>query len=128
MLNQRLLMRIAVLWTVAVVIGSFLPIEMKEAIGTETRSSVPAVRHQAAVRHQVGHLIAFGVAALLFAAGSGKKIHRLYYLLMTATLGSVIEYSQHAIFGSRFEWWDVRDDAFAATVGCLLGSFLAALL
>jgi hypothetical protein len=125
MLSRSLLMRIAVLWTAAIAIGSFLPIEVKEAIGTETRSSLPAVRHRAAISHRVGHLIAFGVASLLFAAASIKKTHRLYYLLFIVGLGSTIEYMQHVIFGSLFERWDIRDDALAAAVSCLLGSLLA---
>ena len=125
MLSRSLLMRIAILWTVAIVIGSFLPIEVKEAIGTETNSSLPAMRHQAAIRHRAGHLIAFGVASLLFAAASIKKAHRLYYFLFIVGLGSTIEYMQHAIFGSLFEWWDVWDDALAAAISCLLGSLLA---
>jgi len=124
MLNRSLLMRLAVLWTAAIVIGSSLPIEMKEAIGTETRSSLPAVQHRAAIRHRVGHLIAFGIAALLFAAASTRNSHRVYYFLLVAALGSTIEYSQHLIFGSAFEWWDIRDDTLAAVVGCFLGSFV----
>src|SRR3954468_11162257 len=104
MLNRSLLMRIAILWTVAVVIGSFLPIEVKEAIGTETRSSIPAVQRRAALKHRAGHLIAFGIAAFLFAAASTKKTHRLYYFLFIAALGSTIEHMQHAMFGSAFEW------------------------
>ena len=125
MLSRSLLMRIAVLWTVAIVVISFLPLEIKEAIGTETRSLIPAVQHRAALRHKAGHLIAFGIASLLFATASVKKIHRLYYFLLTAALGSIIEYMQHAIFDSVFEWWDMRDDTLAAAVGCLLGSLLA---
>jgi hypothetical protein len=115
-------MRIAQLWTVAVVIGSFLPIEVKEAIGTETRSSIPAVRHRAAIRHRAGHMIAFGIASCLFAVASTKKTHCLCYFLLIAALGSMIEYMQHSIFGSVFEWWDIRDDVLAAAAGCLLGS------
>jgi len=121
MLNRSLLMRIALLWTAAIVIGSFLPIGVKEAIGTETRSSLPAVQHRAAVRHRAGHLVAFGIAALLFATASTKNSHRLCYFLLMAALGSTIEYSQHVIFGSVFEWWDIRDDTLAAVVGSLLG-------
>ncbi len=125
MFSRSLLMHIALLWTVGVVIVSFLPVEAKEAIGSETRSSIPAVRHQAAIRHRNGHLIAFGVASLLFATASADKSHRLYYFLMIAALGSLIEWLQHTIFGSAFEWWDVQDDTLAAAVGCLLGSWLA---
>ena len=126
MLSRPFLMRLAILWTVAIVVGSFLPIQIKEFVGTETRSSVPAERHRAAVKHQVGHLIAFCMASLLFAAASVRKTHRFYYFLFIAALGSTIEYLQHAIFGSVFEWWDVRDDTLASAVGCVLGVLLAA--
>jgi hypothetical protein len=118
-------MRIALLWTIAIVIVSFLPGEAKEVIGTETRSPIPAVQHRAAVRHTTGHLMAFGIAALLFTIASAKKSHRLYYLFMIAVLGLIIEYFEHAIYGSTFEWWDVRDDSLAATVGYLFGLLLA---
>ena len=125
MLSRSLLMRIAICWTVAIIVGSFLPIEVKEAIGTETHSAIPAVRRRAAIRHRAGHMIAFGIASFLFAAGSAKRTHRPYYFLFVAALGSTIEYMQHAIYGSVFEWWDIRDDVLAAAVGCLFGAFLA---
>ena len=125
MLSRPLLMRIAIVWTVAIVVISFLPLKIKEAIGTETDSPIPAVQHQTAIKHRVGHLIAFGVASLLFTTASIKKTHRLNYFLLSAALGSIIEYMQHAIFGSVFEWWDIRDDVFAAAAGYLLGSLLA---
>ena len=123
--SRSLLMHLARLWTVAIIIGSFLPLKVKETIGTETQSSIPAVRHRAAIRHRAGHMIAFGIASLLFATASTKKTHPLYYFLFIAALGSTIEYMQHAIFGSVFEWWDIRDDVLAAAASCLLGSFLA---
>ena len=125
MLSRSLLMRIAILWTAAIVIGSFLPIEVKKAIGTETSSSLPAERPRAAVKHRAGHMIAFGIASLLFAAASARKTHRLPYFLFISALGSTIEYLQYVIFGSVFEWWDIRDDILAAAVGCLLGSLCA---
>lgn len=121
-------MRIAYLWTAAIVIMSFLPGEAKEALGTETRSTIPAVRHRAAVRHTTGHLVAFAIAALLFTIASAKKSHRLYYLLMIVVLGLTIEYCEHAIYGSTFEWWDVRDDSLAAAVGYVFGLLAAAWL
>ena len=118
-------MRIAILWTTAIVTGSFLPIKVKEAIGTETCSPLPAERYRAAVKHRTGHMIAFGTASFLFVAASIKKTHRLCYFLFISALGSTIEYLQHLIYGSVFEWWDIRDDTLAAAVGCLLGSLCA---
>jgi hypothetical protein len=124
MLSRSLLMRIAIFWTVVAIIGSFLPIQVKEAIGTETRSYKMAERHRAAIRHRAGHMIAFGIASLLFSVASTKQAHRFYYFLFIAALGSTIEYLQYSIFGSLFEWWDIRDDILAAAIGCLLGSLL----
>ena len=123
--GRSLLMHLARLWTVAIVVGSFLPVKVKEVIGTETQSSIPVMKHRAAIRHKVGHLIAFGIAAFLFTAASTRKAHRLYYFLFVVALGSTIECMQHAIFGSALEWWDIRDDTLAAAVGCLLGLFFA---
>ena len=118
-------MRIALLWTAAIVIGSFLPPQIKQAIGTEARSSRTAERRRAHLKHRAGHLIAFGIDAFLFAAASIRKTHRFYYFLFTVLLGLAIEYTQHATYGFIFEWWDLRDDTLAAVVGCIFGSLLA---
>jgi hypothetical protein len=121
-------MRIALLWTAAIVIGSFLPTQVKQAIGTEAHSSHAAEQRRAYIRHRAGHLIAFGIDAFLFAVASTKKTHRFYYFLFTVWLGLVIEYMQHAISGFRLEHEDLRDDTVAAAVGCALGSLLASRL
>ncbi len=114
-------MRIARLWTAGIVIVSFLPSEAKEAIGTETRSSLPAAQHRAVVMHTSSHLIAFGIASLLFTVASTKRIQRHYYLFVIAALGLIIEYLEHAIYRSPFEWWDVRNDWIAAAIGSVFG-------
>lgn len=117
-------MRIAVLWTAGIIMLSFLPGKAKVTIGTETQSHTPAAQRRAILFHRTGHLIGFGVASLLFVAASSGNIRRFQYWLMISAMGSTIEWLQHVIYGSVFEWWDIRDDVDAAAAGYLLGLLL----
>ena len=40
--------------------------------------------------------------------------------MATIALGCTIEYAQHVIYHSRIEWWDMRDDTYAALAALAL--------
>lgn len=114
-LRRSLLVRIAPFWIAAVVAGSLLP-GIKDVFGTSLARSVP--------RHRFYHFLAFGSTALLLFLIGRTALQRLRGPVAAVALGLVLEYAQHRIFGSRMEWWDLRDDAYAAAAAWLVGTLL----
>ena len=121
--TRRALLRFAIVWILLIVIGSFLPSKTKRALGTVTRSRVPAVRAMAVREHRVVHFVQFGIAALLLSVLGANLSQRSSALLGIIMLGLLIEYAQHLLGRGPLEWWDVRDDTYSACVGCLLGAW-----
>ena len=82
-----------------------------------------AVRARAKQEHRVVHFVEFGVAGLLLSVLGDNLAPRVRSLIGIVILGLMIEYAQHASGRSPMEWWDVRDDTYAACLGCLLGGW-----
>lgn len=107
------------------ILGSLSPFEVKEAVGTETRSLSPAVRRQTFSFHRFMHYIAFGAGAALLVAISRTVPQRLLLCLGLIALGCLLEWVQYLYLGSDYlETWDMRDDAFATAAGAAVAAVL----
>ena len=109
------------LWIILVTVVALSPSEAKIFLGTETRSQDPVVKAHTVVVHRRAHFFCFGLAALLLGALSRSRWALLVSGLLVIAWGLTIEVTQHLVFGSIFEVWDVRDDSLSAIVGCGLG-------
>ncbi len=123
MFSRRSLIRFALLWIALIIVGSLWPPGPKIALGTLTHSKDPAVRHRAEIRHRLAHFGVFGIAALLLAVVAANTKKRIAAIAGVIALAAVIEWLQHIIYASPFEYWDVRDDTFAAIAGSALGAW-----
>jgi hypothetical protein len=47
---------------------------------------------------------------------------RFSAVLSVIALAVVLEFLQHRIYGKSLEWWDIRDDSYAALAAWLLAS------
>ena len=124
MTYQRL-KQIAILWIAALILGSISPIEVKVAVGTETKSNSKLVKRKTFTQHRVFHFLGFGIAAALLSAISRTLPLRFGNCLLLIALGCFLEWLQYVALGSRFlETWDMRDDAIGVALGTLLaGAF-----
>jgi hypothetical protein len=122
------LIRIAPLWILCLIAGSLLPSAVKEALGTSANVRIVEGHLEIAtipLRHRVFHFLSFGSTALMLLLIGRTPTQRLYGSLGTIALGLVIEYAQHWIAPAPVEWWDVRDDAYAALTAWLFGRWPA---
>jgi hypothetical protein len=94
---QQLLRVIVVPWTLCLIVGSLLPDDVKESIGTHSH-------------HRPYHFIAFGATALLFLLISNTRRQEWISVGGAFALGLSLETLQCLLDG-YFEWWDLRDDA-----------------
>jgi surface polysaccharide O-acyltransferase-like enzyme len=95
------------IWIALIVIGSFLPGDAKEFIGTRDKSDS---FHALSVPHHIWHFFAFGLIALLASVLSRSIRDQLQMLCGILLLALVIEFAQASIFTAAIEWWDLRDD------------------
>lgn len=126
MFSRQLLIRFSILWIVLITLGSFLPGEAKVALGTVTPSNNPAIQHRVKTEHRLAHFVAFGIAALLLAVLAEKLTQRAAALAVVLAWALAIELVQMAMHGGPIEYWDVRDDTFAAIAGSVLGAWQVA--
>ena len=84
-------------WVVTLIIGSLSPDDVKDSIGTHSY-------------HRLFHFVSFGATAVLFLLISRTRRQEYIAAGGVFALGLTLEALQHFIFGSDFEWWDVRDD------------------
>lgn len=104
----------AAIWIAILIVGSLLPLHAKIALHTLNISRVPA---QASWNHRAFHFIGFGIAAYLLSALSPNTRQRVLAVMVTITLGIVLELIQQHVGRNPFETWDVRDDSIAALIG-----------
>jgi hypothetical protein len=120
------LIRIAPFWIFCLIAGSFLPGTAKQALGTSANVSLVNGHFEITAiqpSHRIVHFLSFGSTALILLLLGRKETGRLCGPLATLALGLAIEYAQHWISGAPVEWWDVRDDAYAACAAWLLGQW-----
>ncbi len=94
---RRFLQVVAVPWVITLIIGSLSPDYVKDSIGTHSY-------------HRLFHLASFGATAFLFLLILNTRRQEYIAAAGVFALGVTLETLQHLIFGSEFEWWDVRDD------------------
>jgi hypothetical protein len=97
---------------IGTIIGSFLPGSEKVRLGTQPFRAVP---HHIAFQHRMAHFAAFGSLALVMLLLAIDFRDEVKGAASVFALGCVIESTQYFIgFSDSLEWWDVRDDLYAA--------------
>jgi hypothetical protein len=109
-MQRSLLNRVAPVWLACVIIGSLIPWRPQGATGP---------------MRVAGHIVVFGATTLLLLLIGRSAGQRFWALAAVIGLGIAIECSQHWIYHSPLEWWDMRTDAFAALGAYLLGQWPA---
>jgi hypothetical protein len=106
----------SVVLVLATIVGSFLPSSDKLLLGTEPFDPRQHLATHVGMLHRSYHLAAFALIAgapLLLARNLKDEFKALLFVI---GLGCAIETAQHLIgFSLVFEWWDLRDDVYAAT-------------
>jgi hypothetical protein len=118
MFSRRLLRALLPFWVATVIVGSFLPAEAKRAIGTQSGvhlNSNPGWPHRA------WHIGTFGFTALLVSLACREPRQRFWMLTGVFGLGLGIEVTQPVVFGSQFEWWDMRDNGYGIAATAVAG-------
>jgi hypothetical protein len=111
---RAFLVRIAPWWVACLIIGSFLPGAIKDALGTTNPLSEMA-HGRAVLAHRLVHFTSFGSTALILMLIAETRAQQLAAGLGVAILGLMLECSQFSLLSLKYmEWWDVRDDALAA--------------
>ena len=111
-------------WTLVLIVGSFLPAKHKNVLGTQSLNPVHNARP--GLQHRAWHIASFGSTALIASLGEPNRRKRYFmWPLLAFGLGVAIECLQPVLFGSAFEWWDIRDDGFGVALFAILGEVAA---
>ncbi len=108
----------ALIWTLAVIAVSLMPIDLRVVSGTEPDHRVQGVPvYIKPPRHRLAHFVMFGVAAVMYLGLARRSREALWAAVGALALGIGIELAQVPIFGLReLEWWDIRDDAIGVAI------------
>lgn len=121
--RRKLYKAIAPIWLLVLIVGSLLPYEAKVAMGSRPGYPVSPKTRVATLKHRTFHWLSFGSTALLLMLLARGRKEDLLATTATMALGMAIEWTQHVMYHSRLEWWDVRDDTYAALAALLLVLF-----
>jgi hypothetical protein len=116
--NRRFLERLLPFCIAMLIVGSFLPTEAKQAIGTQV---LIAGQLSQDWHHRAYHVVSFGFTALLISLVNRQWKHCILFCAALMCLAMCIELAQSLIFVSDFEWWDLRDDAYGVLLWAPLG-------
>jgi hypothetical protein len=111
---QRTLRKIAPVWVLCLVIGSMLPGETKLRLHTTGKQQMHHQTKEVTRGHHLYHYGSFGLTAVLFLAIAESRREEWRAIARVILIGLGIEITQHLVYLSVFEWWDVRDDGVAA--------------
>jgi hypothetical protein len=111
---RTFLRRIAPYWVASVIICSLWSAP-KDLFGTYYDLH--------ALRHRAFHMAVFGLTAVLFLLLSADRRQEVKSVWSVFALGVFLEISQKLIYGTIFEWWDIRDDAVGVFAGFVLVQF-----
>ena len=87
---------------------SLMPLSFKQSVGTT------------GILHGFGHIVVFAITAILFCCCGDKGTVRILIAGAVILFGAGLEFLQWAIYGSTFEWSDVRTDSVGSFLGLLL--------
>ncbi len=99
---------LACAWVLLVVAASFLPYHLKQDLHTKGRL------------HLWYHMLAFGIGALLLANAAWSRSAQITFLITALFMGWLLEFGQHAIYGTQLEIDDILMDGFGLMLGTLL--------
>jgi hypothetical protein len=116
---RRFLVRIAPFWLLGLIVGSLLPGNAKTRMAPWARYS-HLNRGRISLKHRLAHFASFGSTTLLLLLITRKPGQGWAVLLATVGLGFCIEYAQHIVYGTRIEWWDIRDDCYGNVAAYIL--------
>ena len=111
---------VAVIWTLALIVGSLSPSKFKVAVGANPAQLIPsAPHHRASPPHRFSHIMVFAVTAALYISLARTTTGLAWGIAGAVALGVGLETAQALVYHYHdFEWWDVRDD--------LIGTLIAA--
>lgn len=112
--SRKVYALLAPVWLLCLIIGSLLPYEAKVAMGTRPGYPVNPRLPVVTLKHRFFHWLSFGGTALLLCLLARTRYQDQAATAATIALGCGIEYAQHAFYHGRIEWWDMRDDSYAA--------------
>jgi hypothetical protein len=101
-LKARLKILLLAGWTAFLLVGSLQPLR-------------PASLHNG-LRHHVGHIVAFGILALLARISDPRPAGIPLQVFACALFGTIIEVAQYLMNGDRIEWEDIGDDVVGITI------------
>ncbi len=97
-----------VLWIVAVVVLSLMPLKFKLLLGTT------------GPWHSWGHYFAFLITILIAASHIRQRTRQLWIGALTFLFASVMEGSEVIVYHNAFEWHDVLIDGLGILTGLVL--------
>ena len=104
----------AVILIVGTTVGSFLPGPAKRALGTHPDNHFHA-------GHRLFHFATFGLTTAVLLLLAERLRDEVKAVLFVAVWGCAIELAQYGTaLSGVFEWWDARDDVYAAVIVFLL--------
>ena len=118
MFSRRQLRTLLLFWIAALVIGSFLPSQAKQWLGTRSPQRAYASPSRP---HRCWHIVAFGSAALLASAIAPMRRALVLHAAGLIALGAAIECLQRLIYAADLEWWDIRDNGYGIVAFSLFG-------
>ncbi len=96
---------LSLLWIVAVVLLSFLPLRFKLAFGTT------------GPWHNWGHFLVFTTTVLVLCWNPKPRLQQSLRVLAILLFGIALEYGEVLIYHNIFEWHDVLIDCLGAFAG-----------
>ncbi|MBV9269355.1 MAG: hypothetical protein JO061_24515 [Acidobacteriaceae bacterium] len=114
LIPKRWLEMIAPVWILCLILGSFLPGPTKQRLGTLNPEAHHHIIH-VIWRHRIAHLVAFGSTALLLMMLADTRRGEFSAATSVFLLGLLIECVQPVVYGTVFEYWDLRDDFYAVS-------------
>jgi hypothetical protein len=107
-------MPVVSLWFTGLFITALLPGEAKVRMGTIPRTG-PSHSSHVPPAHRIAHFLGFGTSAALLILLAEDEFAPWRAGSPAFLAGLVIECVQAVIYQGYFEWWDLRDDAYAVT-------------
>jgi hypothetical protein len=118
--TARALRIFTLVWIACVIAGSLMPGSAKNSLGTTDELRMRSPYEVGGVAHRIWHFGVFGSTALLLLVQAKDRRGWVFAVLATFGLGLSLEFLQWRIYGSAFEWWDVRDDAIGVLGAALM--------